>query len=148
MSALLAIPVFSILTVTGLLHLYWGLGGLWPGSDERSLSRSVVGARGMNGMPPRWVTLAVSLGILLAGAWPLFWTGLIALSLPSWIVTAGMIVLTMVFLIRGIAGYVPAFRRIYCEQPFAGLDRRYFSPLIIFIGLSQALLLITHWSGS
>lgn len=148
MSEVIAFGIFAILAVAAVLHIYWAAGGLWPGRDEKSLARTVVGSNGIEAMPPRWITGLVSVGIFLAGLWPMFWLGWIDLPLPSWLITAGMIVLTLIFAGRGVAGFVPAVRRANAVQPFATLDRRYFSPLIVAIGLGLTYLLVAHWSAS
>jgi hypothetical protein len=43
---------------------------------------------------------------------------------------------------------LPAFERALPEQPFLTLNRRFYSPLIILIGIGFALLTLAlpHWS--
>ena len=50
------------------------------------------------------------------------------------------IVVTLVFLGRGIAGFTPTWRALTPEQPFATLDLRYYSPLCLAIGAGFAVL--------
>ena len=38
---ILAILLFAALIIIAAIHLYWALGGFWPGHDEVSLARSV-----------------------------------------------------------------------------------------------------------
>lgn len=146
MSAIIAVAVFLTLLITAIIHVYWAAGGYWPGTDSRSLAKAVVGTNGIEKMPPNWITGLVSLGIFLAALWPLFWLEWIVLPLPRWSVAAGLIVLTLIFLGRGVAGFVPAIRRANSEEPFASRDRRYFSPLILLIGIGLLYLLIRHWN--
>jgi hypothetical protein len=53
--------------------------------------------------------------------------------------------LAIVFLGRGIAAYLEAFRQHFSEEPFATLDRKLYGPLCIFIGLGFGTLLIFGW---
>ena len=126
---------FLLLSVIGFFHLYWGFGGMWPGRDEPSLAKAVIGSNGITAMPPRAITLIVSACLFLASIWPLIWLGLIETPLPLAIRELGMIGLIVVFIGRGIAGYVPSFRRKNSELPFANYDRQYYSPLCFMIGV-------------
>jgi hypothetical protein len=40
-----------------------------------------------------------------------------------------------VFLLRGAVTYMPFWRRVAPEQPFARLDRQYYAPLCLLIGV-------------
>lgn len=148
MSSGLALSVAMVLIITAALHAYWAFGGLWPAKSEQELARTVVGANGITKMPGRNLTLVVSLLIFLAGIWPLAIVGLITLPLPEWLVTLGMIVITLVMLARGFGGYLPVFRNANAEQPFAQLDMQFYSPIIIALGLSCLLILLLEWSAS
>lgn len=142
-SSLIALILFAVLAVVSAFHAYWGIGGVWPASDEPTLARTVIGSKGVTSMPPSWLTLSVAAFILLAGIIPLASAGLVPGLLPSWMITMGMGVLTFIFLVRGVAGYLPFFRDSQVEEPFATLDRTYFSPLCIALGLGFAILLLT-----
>ena len=45
-----------------------------------------------------------------------------------------------VFLGRGIAPWIPAWRRLTPQQPFARLDRRLYGPLCLLIGAGLLLI--------
>lgn len=145
MSHTLAYTAFAVLSLVALLHFYWGVGGLWPARTEQKLVEAVIGTPGMQTMPAPPVTLAVAAGIFLAGLWPLFWTGLIPFPLPDLILISGMVALTTIFLLRGAVTYLGVFGRQSSTEPFYTLNRLYFSPLILVLGLAFAYLLITHW---
>lgn len=100
----------------------------------------VVGAKDIERMPPRRVTAAVAVAIYVAAIFPLMWTALIPYAVPQTLVWMGMVALTLVFIGRGFAGYSTTFRAMHPEQPFATLDRRYFSPLCLTIGAGFAAL--------
>jgi hypothetical protein len=137
-----------VLGLTAALHFYWAAGGLWPARDEQSLARTVIGGTGITGMPGRGLTAAVAVCIGLAALWPMLWLGWVATPAPDWLLTAGMATLCFVFVARGVAGFVPAVKRMNSEEPFATLNARYFSPLIVLLGLIFTALLLTDPRGT
>lgn len=145
--SMLAVILAAILVVLAALHAYWGLGGLWPGTDEVSCARAVVGFRGVKEMPPSASAFAVAACLVIAAVWALALGNLMTLPLSGTPVALVGLLIALVFLGRGIAGFAPAWRRLACEQPFASLDVRYYSPLCIAIGLGLALLSIREFSA-
>lgn len=141
----IVVVTFVLLSVVSALHFYWGFGGLWPAKDVPSLARTVVGSNGTTEMPSAGLTVVVAFCIFLAGLLPLFWVGWITLPIPHWFITIGMVTLTVVFLLRGILGFAPVMTKMSAEEPFATLNRRYFSPLITLVGLGLLYLLISLW---
>lgn len=127
----LALPLVGI----AALHAYWGVGGVWPGTDGASCARTVAGFRGMEAMPPPTACFAVALVVVVMA--------LVALALGGWYAEpigpahlAGMaLFIGLVLLGRGALGFTPWWRRLAPEQPFARLDRRYYSPLLVLLGL-------------
>jgi len=73
---------------------------------------------------------------LAAGVWAL------TLSDPegSFLVSAGGVVLAVVFLARGLLGYTKWWRQLTPEEPFASLDKKFYSPLCLWIGLGFGVL--------
>ena len=138
----LAIILFCILMLIASAHFFWAVGGFWPGKDEVSLARTVIGEKNISRMPPRLLTLAVVAAIFIASLWPLMWRSIIPYSLPQGFLWLGMLVMMMVFLGRGVIGYLPFFTDRMCEQPFARLNALYFSPLCLAIGAGFMALLI------
>jgi hypothetical protein len=139
---ILAIILCAILLAISFLHYYWAFGGFWPAVDEATLARTVIGVNGLSKMPPAWLTATVATCILLAALFPLLWSAQIPQVIPARVAWLGMWVLTAIFIGRGIAGYLPFFRNAHGEKPFAGLDKKYFSPLCLIIGAGFASLLI------
>jgi len=137
-----AFAIAITLTIVAVVHAAWAAGAVWPGTDEASLSKTVVGTPGATKMPPRSLTGVVAALIFLAALWPLFWRGLLPYPhiVPQTLVWLGMWVLALVFLGRGVAGYLPAMART--EQPFARLNRFCFSPLCLLLGLGFLLLVL------
>jgi hypothetical protein len=143
---MLAIAVFAILVLIAALHAYWAFGGLWPAGDERKLVATVIGAQGRAHMPPAWLTLTVAALILSGGLFALVSQDIIAMG-PRWLVRAALIVLTLVFTARGAAGYLlPG--GVGQAEPFATLDRLYYSPLCLALGAAFAILLVFMKSGA
>ncbi|NLH83772.1 MAG: DUF3995 domain-containing protein [Phyllobacteriaceae bacterium] len=135
-----ALSIFVVLTIVALLHAYWAFGGRWPGHDELSLARTVVGSKGITAMPARGPTLVVAVQIFLAGVVASARAGLVPTPLPATAQTVALAALATVFLVRGIAGFTPMFRALQSEEPFATLDRRLYSPLCLALGIGFAIL--------
>jgi len=138
----LAIFLSIILGLISAIHFYWAFGGIWPGTDKTSLARTVIGENNISRMPPSWLTFAVACAIAVAALWPLMWRSFVPYFLPQGLLWAGMIALSIVFIGRGIAGYMPFFTSITSEQPFARLNALYFSPLCLIIGTGFLALLL------
>ncbi len=142
----LALTVFAVLAAISALHAYWAFGGLWPAGDERRLVATVIGAPGRAHMPPAWMTLTVAALILAGGLFALASQGMIAMG-PRWFVRCAVIVLTFVFMARGAAGYLlPG--GVGQTEPFATLDRLYYSPLCLGLGAGFAVLLVFMTRGA
>jgi hypothetical protein len=130
---LLPLLLAGVLFLLSAIHLYWGLGGRWPGHDEASMVEHVVGrTRGMKA--PSLVAsavvalaLAVGGGLILATIFP-------PTPFEPWLKAARWALLA-VFAGRGVATYIlPVFR--YAEgTPFWRLNRRAYGPLCLAMAL-------------
>lgn len=121
-----------VLIAVAAVHVLWGAGYWFPIREEAALARAVVGARGITHMPGALPCATVAVALLfLAGAlwWP---TGSQRQSV-LWLAA-------VVFLVRGIVAYTPFWRRIAPEQPFARLDRWYYAPLCLVIGVGLLIV--------
>jgi len=108
---------------------------LWPGKDALSLSKTVVGVADMRLMPPGWLTLLVAALLLVAGLAPLVKAGLLPAVLSAAWTQLCLGVLAAVFGLRGLAAYVPNWRRKPRVEPFATLDRRCYGPLCLCLSV-------------
>ncbi|EFO32779.1 conserved hypothetical protein [Roseibium sp. TrichSKD4] len=144
----LAFLLFLVLSITAGLHVYWAFGGFWPAVSLEDLPKTVIGAKGITQMPPTWMTLVVAALIFAAAVAPLVWVGIFPLPIPQLLVLTGMMGLTGVFLLRGVVGFTPYFGRLHAEEPFRTLDRLYFSPLCIAIGLVFLAVLLLKSTAS
>lgn len=136
----LALALSAVLVLVAALHVYWGIGGVWPADDALGCARTVVGFRGVRTMPAPSASFAVAL-VLVAVA-------LVALALgpvfatpfaPPTLAGAGLWA-ALVFIARGIAGFTPWWRRLTPEMPFARLDVRYYSPACLLLGAGLLVL--------
>ena len=138
----LALALSAIVYAIAALHAHWGFGGHWPAASAERLAKAAVGTPGIKRMPaPRscFVVAALLAGI---AAWPLFAGGLLVKAWPRWLTLLAGAGIAAVFVGRGMAGYVPAWRRRFSQEPFASLDRRAYSPLCLGLGAGYIALLI------
>jgi hypothetical protein len=135
------IPVMLIAVLVALaaLHAWWGVGGRWPGHDERSLVELVVGRK--HSMPGLVACMLVASALLAAA-------GLVALqgkvisvdfgAAGEKLVQAGFWIACSVFALRGLAGFIPPVFAYARGTPFAALNRRFYSPLCLLIAAGFA----------
>lgn len=117
-----------ILLAIAALHLLWAIGFWWPIRDEAGLARAVVGQRGITRMPGALPASLVVVALMTAAWWP--WYGMVA---GPRLYLVGLAFLALGFALRGVAAYLPAWRRLVPEQPFARLDRAAYGPLCLLI---------------
>lgn len=142
MSAVIAVALALLLIAVAGLHAYWGRGGLWPAASEEELIATVIGNAQARRMPSPGLCLLVALAIGVTAIWPLLLVqapGMVGVQVLIRLV--GLAILA-VFLLRGVAGFLPAWRRLHPREPFASYDRRYYSPLCLLIAAGYAVLLL------
>lgn len=144
---ILALLLFVVLVLIAAIHAYWAFGGLWPAATEQELVNTVIGAPNMTGMPSTWSTLVVAFLVLLTAFTALAAGGIVPAS-PQWllrVITAGA---AAVFFLRGVGGYF--FEKVAWvpDEPFATLNRTFYSPLCLAIAAGFFLLaLASHTSN-
>lgn len=131
--------VFVLLLAVSMAHFMWAIGRKWPVKDEKRLAQTVVGFKGVERMPPKLMSFAVSVMALAAG--------IIGLSLADklsggWWLDALGILFGLVFLARGVLGYTAYWAALTPEEPFRTLDRKNYSPLCLVLGLGFLTLVI------
>lgn len=137
----------TMLTAIGFIHVFWALGGVWPGTDERSLARSVVGTSDIEHMPPPGLTLVVAALLFGAALVPLSWLNIVLGFVPTRLTETALIALALLFAVRGIIGYTAWFRTSNNEEPFATFDKRFYSPLCLILGAGFTALLLIEFNG-
>ena len=134
--------VFFLLLTVALAHLLWAIGSPWPIRDPQLLARTVIGRPGVDRVP-RLAAFAVAVLIMAAASIGTALGDAASGGLP---LTLAGVVLALVFAARGIAGYLPAWRARHPVEPFASLDRRYYSPLCLIVAACFVVLVITRFS--
>lgn len=137
---MLAVLLAVLLLAIAALHLAWAAGSTFPAASERDLARMVAGFEGQEHMPPRPASALVAVALATAAYVALALASLCAWPLWGWSLAAAGIILAFVFLARGVAAYLPAWRAKVPQEPFATLDRRYYGPLCLVIGAGFTLL--------
>jgi hypothetical protein len=124
---MMAALLFAALAV---LHLYWGLGGRWPGHDEASLAAMVYGPSGT--MPRRAACFAVA-GLLAAASGTVLSASGLILALPLTQMSSWVIVVVLVS--RGGLGFFDRFLRPATRGTrFERLNLVIYSPLCFILG--------------
>lgn len=138
---LLAHLLSLILLSLAALHVYWGLGGVWPATNEQALINTVIGFPGMTEMPSANFTFVIAFLIFLSAAVAQSSTVCISPVL-SWISRLAIFGVGMTFFARGIGGYF--FDQLAWDpvEPFATYNQLFYSPLCLAIATGFFLLLI------
>lgn len=133
--ALLAVPLLASLCV---LHVYWALGGRWPGTDDASFARRVLGDT--TTLPPTWATWVVAMVLgccaaVVAATVPGIarWVPRRPIQVALWCAAAG-------FALRALSGLtsIPPVSR-GTGVPYYTLDLTIYSPLCLLISVLIAL---------
>ena len=138
----LAVVLWLVLAAIAVLHAAWGLGSHWPCESEASLVRTAGGTPGATRMYPPSACFTVAAMLAGVSVWPLFAAGLLPAAWPNWLTLLTGAGIAAVFVARGTAGYVPAWRRLHSAEPFATLDRRIYAPLCFAIGAGFITILL------
>ncbi|GIT91867.1 hypothetical protein JANAI62_23240 [Jannaschia pagri] len=115
-----------VLADVAALHLLWAARIWVPVRDETGLARAVVGRRGITQMPGPVACGAVALALLIAATLP-WW------SVFGWRASA-LFAAAVVFGVRGLAIFIPAWRDMTPEQPFRRLDAAAYGPMCLALG--------------
>jgi len=124
-----------ILSILGLVHVYWALGGVW--GTDKALPTDNKGNKLLN--PPQ--PLSALVGLVMFGfayiAYEL-WQG----NDDNIIVYAGWGIAT-IFLLRVVGDFhmVGLFKKIK-DTPFAKYDTWFYIPLCLYIGLSFVMMIL------
>lgn len=132
--SLIGAAIVTTFAALAALHLYWGLGGFWPGTDPQSLNDRVSGMRRV--VATNLLSCAMVAGALLAAAAIVIFRHTLApTGVTGLVIYGGYATLILVFGLRGLAPYVtPAFN--YARgKPFYTLNRRYYAPLCLLIAV-------------
>jgi Protein of unknown function (DUF3995) len=138
MSKALAGTLTVVLLVIAALHLYWGLGGFWPGHDEASLVDMVIGMPAGTPVPPLWACMIVVVCLIIPAGAALILSGLLPNFFPRWLKWApptALLMSAIVFLARGASTYISPLVASAQGTAFYELDRMIYAPLCLALGL-------------
>jgi hypothetical protein len=130
--------LFLLLLTVSIAHFLWAVGSPWPIRDPALLARTVIGNPKIERVP-RFASFVIALLVLAAAA---IGTALADKASGGLLLTLAGIGLTLVFGIRGILGYTPAWRANFSLEPFATLDRRVYSPLCLIVAACFFVLVL------
>ena len=68
-------------------------------------------------------------------------------ALPLWLFQLAGAGFAFVLLARGIVGFLPFWAEVTPEEPFRTLDKRFYSPLCLALGLAVASLVVGSKAG-
>ncbi|MDQ7047396.1 MAG: DUF3995 domain-containing protein [Sulfurovum sp.] len=134
---LIAFIVTITLTIAGLFHFYWALGG------KLGLDRAIPTVDGQALFSPGKILTVLVGFIILSFAWIAYNLGFNDLSLTSYsqqIIYAGWF-LSGIFFLRTIGDFhsIDLFKKIKSTK-FSEFDTKYFIPLTLFWAISFGLL--------
>lgn len=130
-----------VLSAIALAHTLWGLRINWPASSEIELARAVVGRNQIKRMPSPAACFAAAAVFLAMAIWPLWQTGQVTSPLSDVITLALGWGWFFGLGARGVMGFTRDWRRLMSEEPFATLDRWFYSPLCLTLAGIFFLLL-------
>jgi Protein of unknown function (DUF3995) len=132
----IAATLITVLAGLAVLHAYWGLGGRWPGHDDASMVECVVGRTKDMRAPRPGACFVVAAALLITAILVGVHSTRGLNGNLAWIATVGFWSGAMVFLLRGLAGFVPAVFRYAEGTPFHRLNRIFYSPLCLLIAIA------------
>ncbi len=140
MGLTITLTLGALIGAIAALHFSWAFGATWPAPAGQPLAIYVTpGTR----WPGRAMTLAAAAAIFAAALIVL--ASRAKVPAPWDMAAAGAyFIVTLVFLVRGVAGYFPSLWRSSEGLPFHRLNRAFYSPLCLAIGAGLAInVLIT-----
>ncbi len=139
MEFVLSIVIAVIFIFLALLHFFWAFGGEW--GISATIPTDLNGRRIFN---PGWLgTILVAIGLLFFALIDLCAIGILAVPFDSNYVLYCMYLISGIFFLRFIGDlkYVGLFKK-YKQSAFASRDTYIYSPLALFLSLSNGLLAV------
>ncbi|MCW7473897.1 hypothetical protein CH354_03210 [Leptospira levettii] len=140
LNLMIVISTSLLLILLASIHIYWAFGGLWPGKNKQDLNNKVFG-RG-NYFPSPFSCFVVAIGLFLFSCLPILWLvrsnfGLNPQSINM--IRYGKIFVAIVFLLRGLLGYLPWVTK-YWVPIFVFYTKRIYNPISLLIGISFLIM--------
>lgn len=124
---IIAFILSAVLIALAVLHVLWGIGFWFPIEDEAQLVRAVAGFADAEEMPGA-VPCALVAAALFMAVTCLWWP-------PGPFRFLALAVIGVMFVARGAVAFTPFWRKLTPVEPFATLDRKYYGPLCLVMGL-------------
>ncbi len=140
--SMIAIIIFTILTLVACIHIIWANGIFWPAKDEHSLVQMVIGDPNMRQMHSAKLTYFLAIAFIIAAIIALWGGNIIALPIPLWIREFSLFILAFIFGTRGLAPFMIAKQLGEKTEPFKTLDRILYAPIYLIISIGYIILLI------
>lgn len=132
--SILVSSLISLLAAVAFIHFLWAIGFWFPIRDEARLVRAVVGAKDATRMPGPIPCAAVTAALTVVI--------LALLSGPSWQRESILLTAAILFFLRAALSWVPMWRRMTPQEPFATLDRFAYGPLCLLMGVGIGFVLL------
>ncbi len=135
MQSILCLILFIIFLSISLLHVWWAIFGI---DDVTKLAPQLPGRPTH---PPVYMTLLVALGLFAIAVFYLWKADMVSIELGSFFTNYLGWIISGIFLLRAIGdfNYVGLFSKKR-NTKFDKLDRKYYSPLSLFIGVVGVLI--------
>ncbi len=137
--SIIASLLAGLLITLAALHLVWACRIYWPVRGAQAFIASFVGDPRLKRPPSALACIGVAFALFTAAIWA---TLLNVAPDASRLIGIGGIAIGTVFWLRGIAAYMPVFRRRFTLEPFATLDRWIYAPLCLVLGAGFFSLLL------
>lgn len=126
----------TVLVLTGLLYVVWGLGlSTWPFASRSDLAAAVMNLP-VHELPPGWTTAALGVLLCAAGVVVLGRTGTFSKLVPRWVFAVGVWIVAGVLLLRGASGLLDSGLFVASNPtPFARWDAAVYSPAAVILGV-------------
>lgn len=132
---MIAWVIFVVLQTIAAIHILWAFGVYWPASSGKELSAMVAGVQNPSTMPPTVLTIFVAGCFSAMGIAALWEAGVIDLPWLAALQGKIALLLTVIFIGRGVLTYLPFGPLAKASEPFRTLDLQAFAPLSICLGL-------------
>ena len=146
MMVLAAAVCLALLSIAAL-HIAWGFGITFPATDEKTLIGLAIGETGRTATPTPLQCFAAAAAIAGSGILALLLIAIDWPPAPATVITSIGVIASVVFAVRGLAAYLPAWRRRFAMEPFADLDRRYYGPFCCLVAIALSVLTIQRFGA-
>ena len=132
--------LFLGLLIVAIAYFLWAVGSTYPIRDPALVAHAIDGRVGVDRLSRAGAFGVAVFALVGAG----IGTALGDPDSGGLPLTLAGAVMALLFGVRGVLGYTPAWRASHPIEPFATLDRRYYSPLCLVVAACFAILVITR----